>query len=102
MVKQAYKAEQVWLRAFLEYDDEVCFDLSAQRSMASFGVTITDVMYVLRSGSIMYAERDECGSMITVLGRNCDEEEIEVCARMVSEMMHVSIIKVRKALRFTK
>jgi hypothetical protein len=99
MAKPAYKTEQVWLRAFLEDQDEICFEMEAQRSMARHGVNISDVMHVLRTGAVTRSERDYCGAVISVLGRNCDEEEILVEARMVSEMMHVSVVNVKRILK---
>lgn len=102
MAKPAYQAEQIWLRSFLEYQDEVCFEVRAERSMKSYGIDFMDVMFILRHGTIVWADRDACGARITVVGRNCDEEEIEVEGRMVSEMMHVSVVNVRKTLRLGK
>ena len=102
MSKAVFKAEQLWLRSFLEYQDEVCFEVKAQRSMVQHGVNISDVMHILRTGTVTRSERDECGSSITIVGRNCDEEEIAVEGHMVSEMMHVSVVNVRKNVRLVK
>ena len=56
-------------------------------------------MHVLRTGAVTRSERDYCGAVISVFGRNCDEEEILVEARMVSEMMHVSVVNVKRILK---
>lgn len=92
MAKPAYKAEQTWLRAYLEYSTEVCFELKAQRTMKAYGINMSEVLHVLRTGVVIFADRGEVGAQITVTGRNCDEEEIEVRACIVSEMMHVSVV----------
>lgn len=102
MGQPAFEAEQIWLRSFLDYEDDVCVEIPAQRSMASYGISLSDVLYVLRNGNIVSSERQVDGALIVITGRNCDEEEIEVCGRMVSEMMHVSVINVRKVLRILK
>lgn len=94
MAKAAYKAEQVWLRSYLEFTTEVCFEIGAQRTMRNYGINMSEVLHVLRTGTVIHAERGEVGAQIVVIGRNCDEEEIEVGACIVSEMMHVSVIYV--------
>jgi len=98
----AYEAEEIWLRSFLSNQDEICFEIEAQRTMVFYRVNMSEVLFVLQNGSVIYSERTELGSMIKVIGINCDEEEIEVSAHMVSEMMHVSVIKVRKLKRLEK
>lgn len=102
MAKAAYKAEQVWLRAFLEYQDEVFFEIQAQRSMARLGIDIADVMRVLRNGRIVRSERDECGAKIIVAGMTCDDEDLLVEGHIVSELMTVSVINVIRNLRLEK
>lgn len=96
MKSSEFAAEEIWLQSFVSYQGDICFEIDAQLSMARHNVTIPEIYHVLRNGSVIYSERENVGSKIIVTGSNCDEEEIYVHAEMVSEMMHVSVIRVSK------
>lgn len=101
MAQPAFKAEQVWLRALLEHIPEVLIDTKAQRTMASFGIDLSEVIHVLRTGDIVYSEREERGAQIVVVGDNCDDEQLEIHGLIASETMEVVVNLVRKTnLRF--
>lgn len=91
-----YEAEQIWLQAYFEYCEQIELSIEAQLSMQENAVTLPEVLHVLRTGIIVWAERNHDGCIYAVKGRNCDEEEITVLGGFNSEMQLVSAFLVEK------
>lgn len=93
-------AEQIWLRAYVsEPCEEIVLSVDAQEDMRTQGISLCELMEVLRHGSVTFSEKLEVGANITVEGRNCDHERLQVDCWIECGMIIVEILRVLKEPR---
>lgn len=96
MAKEQYEAEQLWLNEYIKYSTSVEISATAARQMAKANIMLPEIFDVLENGIVDWAERDSEYCEFTVIGRNCDEELIEVSGRFQSSTLLVAIDQVKK------
>lgn len=96
MEVQQYRAAEEWLSSFVEYSTAIEIDVAASEDMRAAGIGLSDILFVLRDGTMEWADRDYEGCHFVVRGRNCDEQEITVQGRFESATELVVINRVSR------
>lgn len=97
MERENYKAEQLWLHAYFDNIQVLDLDLDAEIQMTNSGVTLPEVLDVLKSGTVTWAERDYDGCCFEITGRNCDDDKITILGMFRSEIEMVTVVNIYKA-----
>lgn len=95
--KNHYSAIEIWLQSHFEDIDTLDLDLSFQIEMRNSRLTLPEVLFVLRTGQVAFSDRQYDGCIFTVVGRNCDEEEISITGGFSSDTQVVSLKSIQKA-----
>lgn len=96
MGQNNHVAEEIWLESYFEYCDHIEISIEAELTMLQIGVTLPEILHVFRTPEVTWSERNRDGCIITVKGRNCDDEEITVFGGFNSETQLVSVFNVEK------
>jgi hypothetical protein len=94
MANERYAAEQLWLQEYVGFTRAVETTTQAERQMALAGIGLPEVFDVMENGEIVWADREFEWCRFILVGRNCDDEEIEVCGRFSSSEFFVVIDEV--------
>jgi hypothetical protein len=97
MAKLALAPELTWLRAYVaEPCEEIDISVEAEASMKRDGIVLSELMSLLRTGSITKSVKQYEGADITVQGRNCDDKMLEAVCWIECNTIQVRVLNVYK------
>ena len=96
MGQKRYKEEEVWLEAYFNYSDAISFTKEGLRCMLEEGISLPEILHAFRNPQVDASDRDHDGCKFTLVGRNCDDEIIEIQGGFNSETQVVFVFSARK------
>lgn len=94
----AFKSETAFLRGCAKtYETEVGFSPQAEADMAADGITWPDVYQVLRSGRVVWSDKEEaCGARSIMVGRTCEGEKLSLTVEWDYPSQRVRVTRVER------
>lgn len=94
----SFPAETLFLRECVRREvGDIGFSSKAQIAMRDALVSWSDVFQVLRSGDVVWSDKEEAGfTSSVVIGETCDMERIRLTLAWDSNEMHVLVSSVKR------
>lgn len=96
MAEAAFKIETEWLSVYLEHYGDVFFSEDAQEYMRRNGVSIPEVLDILKKNPVVESEKQEVGALWTVIGATCNGENICVIVEVETNLIRVNVVEVER------
>lgn len=96
MQNAEYQAEETWLRAYFSYVPLFDLEGAFENQMRHQDIGLQELLDLLQTGMVVYAEREVDRCTFIIVGSNCDEQEITVWGGFDSELQMVTLMKIEK------